>query len=112
MQVKSLGPQMQTQRALVVGGGETAADVVVELCRAGAKSVTWSIPNGQQFFRKHAAVTHLGWLLSLLRKQSNRIVLDEASSRAIRSSSAPATPRASSSCRCAIRPAYRRDTSW
>jgi len=85
MQVKSITPELRSQRVLVVGGGETAADVVVELCRAGAKGVTWSIPNGQQFFRKHAAVTHLGWLLSLGKKKSNRIVLDEAGSLAIRS---------------------------
>lgn len=42
------------QRVLVIGGGETAADIVEMLIRRGRpRAIDWSIPNGQRFVRKH-----------------------------------------------------------
>ena len=45
------------RRVLVLGGGESAADVIEVLIRRGdASAVDWSIPNGQQFVRKHGSM--------------------------------------------------------
>ena len=43
----------QNDNVLVYGGGESASDVIELLSKTKAK-VTWSIPNGQHFFRKVA----------------------------------------------------------
>ena len=53
---KSLLDAVQGQRVLILGGGETAADIVEVLVSRGQQvCLDWSIPNGQRFFRKYVA---------------------------------------------------------
>lgn len=60
------------QRLLVVGGGETGSDLCLEW-HAHVRSIHWSIPRGQHFFRKYGKVVPWG------KPQA----LDKASSRAM-----------------------------
>ena len=52
--------EFQNKRLLVLGGGETGADLCLEW-HGHSKFVYWSIPRGQHFFRKYSKVLNLGW---------------------------------------------------
>ena len=78
--IKSIPPDTYgpDDHVLVYGGGESAADVVEQLTHTGAR-ITWSIPNGQHFFRKAAWTDRKG----PGRYERTDSPLDEACSRAI-----------------------------
>lgn len=61
------------KRIMVIGGGETASDIMDEWY-PNVKSIVWCIPRGQHFFRKYAK------LLPHRKPQA----LDKASSRALK----------------------------
>ena len=61
------------QRILIVGGGETASDIV-DAWHTNCDKIVWCIPRGQHFFRKFAK------LLPHRKPQA----LDKASSRAMK----------------------------
>lgn len=72
--LKSFVPSHKGKKVLVVGGGETAADIVEEWHEGGANQIIWSIPRGQHFFRKYSKI------LPYRPAQA----LDKASSRALK----------------------------
>ena len=72
-EIKKLIPEHKDQRLLVLGGGETGSDIVMEWF-SHSKFIYWSIPRGQHFFRKYAKVVPWG------KPQA----LDKASSRAMK----------------------------
>lgn len=69
-EIKSPLEDFKGKRLLVVGGGETGSDICIDWYKH-AKSIHWSIPRGQHFFRKYAKVVPWG----------KRQALDKASSR-------------------------------
>ncbi len=72
-QVKFPLKEYQGKRLLIVGGGETGSDLCLDWF-GYAKSIHWSIPRGQHFFRKYAKVVPWG----------HSLALDKASSRMMR----------------------------
>ena len=68
--IKEFLTKYKDQRLLLIGGGETASDIVQEWLDQ-VKFIYWSIPNGQHFFRKFAKI--LPW--------KDPQALDKASSR-------------------------------
>ena len=70
---KSFIPEHKGKRVLLIGGGETASDVVEEWCDHVDRLI-WSIPRGMHFFRKFAKI--------LPNRQPQ--ALDKASSRAMK----------------------------
>ena len=55
IEIKEMMSEYKGQRLLVIGGGETASDIVGEWLDH-MDLVYWSIPNGQHFFRKYASI--------------------------------------------------------
>ncbi len=52
-EIKSRLPEHKDKTILIVGGGETASDIALELIKDGyAQRIYWSIAGGQHFFRK------------------------------------------------------------
>nr|XP_058944109.1 dimethylaniline monooxygenase [N-oxide-forming] 2-like [Pocillopora verrucosa]XP_058944116.1 dimethylaniline monooxygenase [N-oxide-forming] 2-like [Pocillopora verrucosa] len=72
-ELKSFVPEHKGKRVMLIGGGETASDVVEEWCD-NVDRLIWSIPRGMHFFRKFAKI--------LPNRQPQ--VLDKASSRAMK----------------------------
>jgi len=72
-EIKSFDKKYEGKQLLLVGGGETASDICLEW-HNHVKSIYWSIPRGQHFFRKYAKVVPWG------KPQP----LDKASSRMIK----------------------------
>ena len=72
IEIKQPMTEYQGQRLLVVGGGETASDIITEWYDM-VGTIHWSISRGQQFFRKYARI--LPW--------KSPQALDKVSSRAI-----------------------------
>jgi dimethylaniline monooxygenase (N-oxide forming) len=72
--LKSFVPAHKGKRVMVVGGGETAADIVENWYDGGASQIIWSIPRGQHFFRKYAKIL----------PNRNPQALDKASSRVMK----------------------------
>ena len=70
---KSFDPQHKGKRVMLIGGGETASDVVEEWCDHVDRLI-WSIPRGMHFFRK---------LAKILPNRKPQ-VLDKASSRVMK----------------------------
>lgn len=70
--LKSFVPEHKGKRVMLIGGGETASDVVEEWCDH-VERLIWSIPRGMHFFRKFAKI--------LPNRQPQ--VLDKASSRVL-----------------------------
>ena len=70
---KSFVPEHKGKRVMLIGGGETASDVVEEWCDHVDRLI-WSIPRGMHFFRKFAKI--------LPNRQPQ--ALDKASSRAMK----------------------------
>ena len=68
--IKSFQHQHLGKRIMVVGGGETASDIITEYY-PHVKSIIWCVPHGQHFFRKYSK------LLPHRKPQA----LDKASSR-------------------------------
>jgi len=53
-ELKRVPREFDGGRVLVLGGGESASDLIEEMMRVGrVAKVVWSIPNGQHFFRKY-----------------------------------------------------------
>src|SRR6185369_9006588 len=53
-ELKRIPRDFDGARVLVLGGGESAGDIVEDMMRLGTTAkVIWSIPNGQHFFRKY-----------------------------------------------------------
>jgi dimethylaniline monooxygenase (N-oxide forming) len=53
-EIKRVPREFDGKRVLVLGGGESASDLIEEMMRSGCTAkVVWSIPNGQHFFRKY-----------------------------------------------------------
>jgi dimethylaniline monooxygenase (N-oxide forming) len=53
-EIKRAPRELDGGRVLVLGGGESASDLIEEMMRRGTVAkVVWSIPNGQHFFRKY-----------------------------------------------------------
>lgn len=71
-EIKRFISEAKGKRVLIVGGGESASDIVEEWFEH-VESIIWSIPRGQHFFRKYAK------LLPYRKPQA----LDKASSRAL-----------------------------
>lgn len=71
--LKSFVPEHKNKRVMLIGGGETASDVVEEWCER-VERLIWSIPRGMHFFRKFAKI--------LPNRQPQ--VLDKASSRVMK----------------------------
>ena len=72
-QLKEFREQHRNKRIMVIGGGETASDVLDDWY-PNVESVIWCVPRGQHFFRKY------GKLLP----HRNPQALDKASSRALK----------------------------
>lgn len=72
-ELKSFVPEHENKRVMLIGGGETASDVVEEWCDHVLRLI-WCIPRGVHFFRKFAKI------LPNRRPQA----LDKASSRAMK----------------------------
>ena len=54
-EIKKFVPEEEGRRIMVLGGGESASDIVEEWLDR-VESIIWSIPRGQHFFRKYAKV--------------------------------------------------------
>lgn len=72
-ELKSFVPEHANKRVMLIGGGETASDVVEEWCDHVSRLI-WCIPRGMHFFRKFAKI------LPNRRPQA----LDKASSRVMK----------------------------
>ena len=72
-ELKHFVPEHRGKRILIVGGGETASDIVEEWS-GKVECIVWSIPRGIHFFRKYAK------LLPHRKAQA----LDKASSRVMK----------------------------
>ena len=59
-EIKSVIEEYKGKRLLVLGGGETAADICKEWL-SHSKFIYWSIPRGQHFFRKYGKVFRTPW---------------------------------------------------
>eukprot|EP00794_Sanderia_malayensis_P008902 gene8902-9853_t len=70
---KEFCPSHVDKRVMIIGGGETASDVL-EDWYSNCRSIIWCIPSGQHFFRKYAKI------LPHRKPQA----LDKASSRAMK----------------------------
>ena len=73
-ELKSFVPEHENKRVMLVGGGETASDIVEEYYDHVTR-IVWCIPRGMHFFRKYAKI------LPNRRPQA----LDKASSRVMKS---------------------------
>ena len=71
-EIKRFDESYKDKTIVIVGGGETAADILEEWY-PNVKQIFWSIPRGQHFFRKYAKI--------LPHREPQ--VLDKASSRAM-----------------------------
>ena len=71
--LKSFVPEHANKRVMLIGGGETASDIVEEWCDHVSRLI-WCIPRGMHFFRKFAKI------LPNRRPQA----LDKASSRVMK----------------------------
>ena len=71
-QLKRFKEEFRNKTVVIIGGGETAADILEEW-EPNVKQVYWAIPKGQHFFRKY----------SKLLPNRNPQVLDKASSRVL-----------------------------
>ena len=72
-ELKRFVPEHEGKRVMIVGGGETASDIVEEW-NGRVEKIVWCIPRGMHFFRKYAK------LLPHRRPQA----LDKASSRVMK----------------------------
>ena len=59
-EIKDVIKEYRDKRLLVLGGGETSADICIEWF-SHSKFIYWSIPRGQHFFRKYGRVLRIGW---------------------------------------------------
>ena len=73
-ELKSFVPEHENKRVMLIGGGETASDIVEEYYDHVTR-IVWCIPRGMHFFRKYAKI------LPNRRPQA----LDKASSRVMKS---------------------------
>ena len=73
-ELKSFVPEHENKRLMLIGGGETASDIVEEYIDHVTR-IVWCIPRGMHFFRKYAKI------LPNRRPQA----LDKASSRVLKS---------------------------
>ena len=70
--LKFFDPAHEGKRIMIIGGGETASDILQEY-HSNVSKIIWCIPRGQHFFRKYAKI------LPHRKPQA----LDKASSRAL-----------------------------
>ena len=71
-EIKKLIPEHKNHRLVVLGGGETSSDIVMEWF-SHSKFIYWSIPRGQHFFRKYAKIVPWG-KPQALDKASSRVM--------------------------------------
>ena len=59
-EIKETIEEYRDKRLLVLGGGETGADICIQWFNH-SKFIYWSIPRGQHFFRKYAKIYRAPW---------------------------------------------------
>ena len=73
-EIKYMADEYKNKRLLVLGGGESAADICSGLVN-DSKFIYWSIPRGQHFFRKYGKQMNTPWFKAkALDKATTRMI--------------------------------------